>query len=105
MSGAVSDAPGGAGWEQGQDGRWYAPGVLSGAGWWRAPDGRWYRPDTRHQPLVGPGDRLLTTRSGQALIRFAMILMLGLAVSIGSFVIHSCDGSGADTPTTSTTAP
>ncbi len=34
-----------------------------------------------------------------------MILMLGLAVSIGSFVIHSCDGSGADTPTTSTTAP
>lgn len=54
---------------------------------------------------MSPGDKLLTTRSGQALIRFAMIMVFALAVSIVSFVIHSCDGSGADTPTTSSTAP
>lgn len=40
----MTDTPGGPDWEQGSDGRWYKPGVLSGAGWRRATDGRWYGP-------------------------------------------------------------
>ncbi len=83
---AVSDAPGGECWEQAQDGRWYAPGVLSGAGWQRAPDGMWYRP----APVVSPGDKLTTTRSGQALIRFAMFVVFAIAFAIVSFVVRSC---------------
>lgn len=57
----MSDAPQRPDWEQGSDGKWYAPGVLASAGWWLAADGRWWPPaaasGTTEQPPYGLAPR------------------------------------------------
>lgn len=58
-----------------------------------------------YAPAMSPGDRLLKTRSGHALIKGAMVVVFALGMAIVSFVARACDGSDADTPTTTITAP
>lgn len=77
----MSDAPGGEGWEQGDDGKWYRPGVLSGAGWWRATDGRWYRPEAK------PAARVPQPAGKTIGERWATVPTYGKALAIGAAVL------------------
>src|SRR4051794_8246353 len=55
----MSEQPGGRGWWQASDGKWYPPEPWEDPspppGWWQAEDGQWYPPDEHPDPRKRPG--------------------------------------------------
>lgn len=116
----MADQPGGPDWEQGLDGKWYAPGVLSGAGWWRANDGRWYRPEQAQRQqfapvppaMAYPPKRPAAPKTGwskeyAALPVWAWTLIGGFVVFalLVGVVAAASDEPGLDEAATTTTSP
>ena len=99
----MSDQPEAPGWEQGSDGKWYAPAVLGAAG-----DGRWHEPQQpsgeSQDPLAEPRPAGPAPKGLAAWWRASSWLTRGLAIAvpvlliavIGAFAARVSTQSNAD---------